>query len=45
MDADQAEAEAQLNMYGSSFQEYLDSQCISEEGFRRLNGVAYLSLI
>jgi len=42
MDADQAEAEAQLNMYGSSFQEYLDSQCISEEGFRRLNGVAYL---
>lgn len=42
MDQQQAQVEEILATYGSSFQEYLDDQCISEEGFRSLNAVAYL---
>ena len=43
MDSEEASVSTMLEAQGSSFQEWLDSQCISAESFRHLNEIYYLN--
>lgn len=43
MDSEETNVSTILESQGSSFQEWLDSQCISNESFRHLNEIYYLN--